>query len=329
VRVGLCDSPAAPTVTVLIAAYNAAGFVGRAVASALRQSLTPLEILVVDDASTDNTVEVVRQLAMTDSRIRLITLQENGGPAAARNAGLNAARGEWVAVLDADDALLSQRLRRMLRFAVESNADIVVDNFRPYQLATRTVGPPVLDDGPGNSLIEFEDFLARARPLRGETDWGLLKPIFRRAFLEKHGLRYPLCSRHGEDYLLMVDAFLHGARCALVRDAGYLYTGRGSNLSRTLINYHLMYEHTRALIEDERIRSNALLVRRLRERAGAVRLLAAIPDYERFLRERDYASVARHLLLDNTFRSFFGKKLVRRLVRLPGKRQSERPDQTR
>jgi succinoglycan biosynthesis protein ExoO len=274
-------------------------------------------VLVVDDASTDDTVAVVRQLARADSRIRLITLAQNGGPSAARNAGLDAARGEWVAVLDADDAFMPQRLERMLHFAQESDADVVVDNFRSYQLATRTVGPPVLDDACANSLIPFADFLARARPLRGEADWGLLKPIFRNAFLRKYELRYPLCSRHGEDFLFMVDAFLQGARYALVREAGYVYTGRSSNLSRSTINYHLMYEHTKALSGDERIRADPLLVRRLHERATAVRLLGAITDYERFRRERDYTSLARHLLLDNTFRTFIGKKLVRSLVGLP------------
>jgi succinoglycan biosynthesis protein ExoO len=316
-----------PTITVLIAAYNAEGFLRRAVASALTQSLAPLEVLVVDDASTDDTVGVVRQLASADSRIRLIPLPQNGGPSAARNAGLDAARGEWVAVLDADDAFMPQRLQRMLQYALESGADIVVDNFRSYKLATNTIGPAVLDERVANSVIPFADFLARARPLRGEADWGLLKPVFRRAFLQEHGLRYPLASRHGEDFLFLVDAFVHGARYALVREAGYLYTGRSSNLSRSTLNYHLMYEHTAALIGDERIRADPLLVRRMHERAAAVRLLAAITDYERFRRERDYASLARHLLLDNTFRTFVGKKLVRSLVRLPAKRQAGKPDQ--
>jgi hypothetical protein len=90
-----------------------------------------------------------------------------------------------------------------------------------------------------------------------------------------------------------------------------------------------MYEHTKALVGDERIRSHPGLVRRLHERATAVRRLAAITDYERFRKERDYASLARHLLLDNTFRTFVGKKLVRSLVRLPVKRQAGRPDQRR
>jgi succinoglycan biosynthesis protein ExoO len=318
-----------PSITVLIAAYNAEGFVGRAVASALTQSLAPLEVLVVDDASTDDTVAVVRQLAGADSRVRLITLPQNGGPSAARNAGLDAARGEWVAVLDADDAFMPQRLQTMLSYAVESGADIVVDNFRSYKPATNSIGPAVLDEGAENSLIPFADFLARARPLRGEADWGLLKPIFRQAFLQEHGLRYPLASRHGEDFLFMVDAFAHGARYALVREAGYLYTGRSSNLSRSTLNYHLMYEHTRALIGDERFRTDPLLVRRLHERAAAVRLLAAITDYERFRRERDYVSLARRVLLDNTFRTFIGKKLVRSLVRLPAKRQAPAPDRPR
>jgi succinoglycan biosynthesis protein ExoO len=322
-------TPVIPTTTVLIAAYNAEGFLRRAVTSALTQSLAPLEVLVVDDASTDDTVAVVRQLARADSRIRLITLAQNGGPSAARNAGLDAARGEWVAVLDADDAFMPQRLENMLHVGVESGADIVVDNFRSYKAATNSIGPAVLDEGAGNSLIPFADFLARARPLRGEADWGLLKPIFRNAFLQEHGVRYPLASRHGEDFLLLVDAFLHGARYALVREAGYLYTGRSSNLSRSTLNYHLMYEHTKALIDDERIRTDPLLVRRLHERAAAVRLLAAITDYERFRRERDYASLARHLLLDNTFRTFVGKKLVRSLVRLPARRQAGMSDRPR
>ena len=80
-----------PTVSVLIAAYNASRFLRRAVQSALAQTLAPLEVLIVDDASTDDTRVVANALAAEDSRVRILTLPVNSGPAAARNVGLNAA----------------------------------------------------------------------------------------------------------------------------------------------------------------------------------------------------------------------------------------------
>ena len=88
-----------PRVSVIIPAYNAAAFVQRAVDSVLAQTWQDLELLVVDDGSADDTVKL---LGGYGDRLCLIT-QANGGPAAARNRGLHAARGEFVAMLDADD----------------------------------------------------------------------------------------------------------------------------------------------------------------------------------------------------------------------------------
>jgi glycosyltransferase involved in cell wall biosynthesis len=86
-------------VTVVVPAYNAAAFVRRAVDSVLSQTWADRELLVVDDGSTDGTLGV---LAGYGERVRVLT-QANAGPAAARNHGLRAARGRYVAYLDADD----------------------------------------------------------------------------------------------------------------------------------------------------------------------------------------------------------------------------------
>ena len=97
--------PTAPSkVTVLMTLYNKAPFVAEAVQSILDNTFTDLELLVVDDASTDGGLEVVRSIA--DPRIRLLESPVNTGRAAAANRGYDAARGEYVAVLDADDIAL-------------------------------------------------------------------------------------------------------------------------------------------------------------------------------------------------------------------------------
>jgi glycosyltransferase involved in cell wall biosynthesis len=89
------------TISVVIPLYNRREEIGRAVASALRQSRAPDEIVVVDDASSDDSAECVA--ALRDGRVRLVRHERNRGAAAARNTGIAAARGDWIALLDSDD----------------------------------------------------------------------------------------------------------------------------------------------------------------------------------------------------------------------------------
>jgi len=99
-----------PVVSVVIPAYNAAWCVGQAIDSALAQSFVDREIIVVDDGSTDDTPRV---LAGYGSRIRIVS-KPNGGLSSARNAGVAAAQGEFVAFLDADDRWLPAKLARQV-----------------------------------------------------------------------------------------------------------------------------------------------------------------------------------------------------------------------
>lgn len=292
----------APTISVLIAAYNCAGFITRAINSALDQSVPVLEVLVVDDASTDDTAAVVAAMARQDARIRLLSLAQNGGPSRARNAGLDQARGDWVAILDADDAMLPDRLQHMLEIADHYCADIVVDNFRWYSPATATspehIGAPGIAVAGDIEVVPVETYVAHARPFRNEMDWGLLKPLLRRRFIDTQAIRYPEYSRHGEDLLFIIEMLLKGGRYVLSRQPGYLYTHRSSGMSRTTVNYDMMIQHTLALLNDERVKRNSLLRRALLERSAALRQLRSEWRLRADLDQRQLGAVIRLVLTD-------------------------------
>jgi succinoglycan biosynthesis protein ExoO len=133
-----------------------------------------LEVLIVDDGSTDNTAEVARELALAYLSVHLVLLHKNGGPAKARNAGLDVARGEWVAVLDADDAFMPERLERLTRAASDLNADVVLDNFAWYDATKNSVGSPGISPSSTVEVIDKYEFAMRARPYTDEADWGSL-----------------------------------------------------------------------------------------------------------------------------------------------------------
>lgn len=110
------DPQGGPLVAVIMPAFNAAATVAEAIDSVLRQTHSHLELVVVDDGSTDRTIARVREIK--DPRLRLIAAP-HAGPAAARNRGLSACRGEFVAFIDADDVWLSHKLEAQLRTLAE------------------------------------------------------------------------------------------------------------------------------------------------------------------------------------------------------------------
>src|SRR5260370_34926016 len=97
-------------ISVIVAAFNADHFIGRAISSVQKQTIRDLEIIVVDDASTDDTNSVVQNLAEKDSRINIIRLTPNTGPSGARNIGFAAAQGEGIAFCTSHGHLPAARL---------------------------------------------------------------------------------------------------------------------------------------------------------------------------------------------------------------------------
>lgn len=125
---------AEPRFSVIIPNYNYARFVGQAIESALAQSPAPLEVIVVNNGSTDNSLEVLRGFG---DRIRLID-QQNKGQSGARNAGIAAAQGDLIAFLDADDVWLPGKLEKQLSLFERREVGLV---YGGYTLANGTLEP--------------------------------------------------------------------------------------------------------------------------------------------------------------------------------------------
>lgn len=111
-------------ISILLPAFNAERFLGEAIDSVLRQTMPEFELIVIDDGSTDGTLEIAREYASADPRVRVYT-QPNSGTAHTLNRALELARHELIARIDADDRMLPHRLERQLQF-IRENSDLAV-----------------------------------------------------------------------------------------------------------------------------------------------------------------------------------------------------------
>lgn len=174
-----------PLVSVIMPALNAGAFIEESLRSALNQSYPRLEVLVVDDGSTDNTADAARRLAAVDSRITVLQ-QPNSGASAARNTALANARGDLVAFLDADDAWLPDKLARQIDLLrQDSRADLLFSDYYLWDgernLGVRYSKPEHFPEGNvGKKLVRWNLFgmssvvVARERVQRaGGFDPGL------------------------------------------------------------------------------------------------------------------------------------------------------------
>ena len=117
------------TISIIIPVYNGANYISDALSSVADQTFTDWECIVTDDASTDNSVEIINDFITRDKRFKLIKHDKNRGVSATRNTGLGDARGEYIAFLDQDDFYSPLAMESLLYVVQQSDADIAVGNF--------------------------------------------------------------------------------------------------------------------------------------------------------------------------------------------------------
>jgi len=237
------------SVSVVIAAFNVEGAIERAISSLRDQTAPPIEVIVVDDASTDGTRDVVRRMQTSWPAIRLVELPDNRGPSGARNVGIETASGDWVAILDADDCFKPDRLEILTRLGEEKNADFVADNLITFDEAAGVEGGAAFEVEWQLKCISPFDVIDTSIPEAREFSYGLLKPLLRRTYLNRTGLRYDEATRYGEDVQFYAELLFNGARAWVSSQPLYVYTTRvgeiskkSNKFSRSMPRFDLMAE---------------------------------------------------------------------------------------
>lgn len=206
-----------PKVSVVLPTYNRAQLLVRAIDSVLNQTYQDFELIVVDDASTDETASVLQKYEKLSSKIKVIRLKENQGVSVARNLGNEAAQGKYIAILDSDDIFKPHYLETAVHF-METHPTVTIgvpirtgyyENKESPLLAQPEFyfNFPIYDFFEGNSM-------------------GNLGIIFKRNFMKKHKVRYKNEYTCGEDYDFWVQMIVKGAQIAQIESEGALVVFR-------------------------------------------------------------------------------------------------------
>ena len=205
-------------VSVIVAAYNAEKYVIETMESLANQSIDDYEIIVVNDGSTDHTLDILRKYENDYEHITVID-KENGGPSSARNCGLDVAQGEYVYFFDADDVLELDALEALYDRAKEKRADLVIAK---YDIFNRFQTFPVNGI---NDLVQ-RDKIEKYDPQILWT-FSLCNKLFRRSIIEQYNLRLPPISYSEDGAFLM----------------RYVYrTNRITGLDRVIFHYRRMFD---------------------------------------------------------------------------------------
>ncbi|QKV94634.1 glycosyltransferase family 2 protein [Streptomyces sp. NA02950] len=230
-----------PRVSVIVPAYNAMPELTRAIDSARNQTIGigRLEIIAVDDGSTDGTAAELDRLAAECPALKVVHQPNSGGAGGPRNTGLDLARGDYVFFLDADDHLGPDALRRMVAMADQNGTDVVL-------------GKMVSERGRGVPRAVFQHTQLRTDVYSSHA-YSTLGPckLFRRSLIERLRLRFPPC-RNGEDKPFTAAAYLNASGISVVADYDCYhvdYRENGQNLTRTAVGLADRIDGMRALFE--------------------------------------------------------------------------------
>lgn len=194
-----------PLVSVIMPTYNSARFVAESIRSIQAQTLADWELLITDDCSTDNTVEIVEMFVRNDSRIKLFRLEKNSGGGVTRNKSISEAQGRYIALCDSDDRWMPDKLAKQIAFMEEKQCALSYSSYMTCDENGKTTGIVVCRNQETSDTIKRDNKIGCLTAIydtekigkiympeiRKRQDWGLMIRVLQKCGIA-YGMKEPL-----------------------------------------------------------------------------------------------------------------------------------------
>ena len=328
-------------ISIIIPVYNTEKYLKKCLDSIINQTLKSLEIICIDDCSTDNSLHILKEYQLKDNRIKIIEQKENKGQGVARNLGLNIAEGEYIMFLDPDDWLELNALEILYKKSKETNADIIHFNYieeneklkssnyknaakiikKRFGIKAKNDGFYSLKNSDGSFLYKFE--------------MQVWDKIYKKDFILKNNINFAP-NKHGEDHLFTIGCLISADKIYYVDEYFYHYTKR-NNSERDKIT-----DENFCVFENIKLIEKLLCEKKLSDKYSKHIIkcnicylgwtLRKIPENSKqeyldkckmFLSEKDYASMLKvaknkNSILENIFSIKNDTELKRKIITLFG-----------
>lgn len=227
-----------PKISVIIPVYNIEKYVEKSIRSVLCQDYKNLEIIIINDGSTDSSGQICTQLAGEDSRIVLIN-QENMGLSSARNIGLEYATGEYIGFVDGDDWIDKDMYSTMLRQALDSDADIVSCNFQMVDENDKVVKK--IDNMITNSKRLFTNSINALDYFIESDNIAVWNKLYKRYMFD--AIRFPVGLTFEDAYIMHI-IVEQAKKVVVLKDVKYKYLQRNGSITyQEFKGNHINYYH--------------------------------------------------------------------------------------
>ena len=328
-----------PLISVIVPVYNREKYIEKCIRSITEQSYRNLEIIIVNDGSTDGSLKLLKDIAASDGRLRVIE-QKNGGPSKARNNGIREARGEWIYFMDSDDILEENALKEMTEDCAISDLIVfgLIRHICSENGEKKKQYPVSLPDAHIKSEEELKRYLEKvARDKNRDVFFSYIwNKLIRTDVIRENSLQFNESLRLGEDFVFITEVLKRVKRVRVIERPYYHYFVRGTaslvgrfyrdELERRkqmygamtgLYKYHGLYEKCRDTLEVNEGRTSLISMGKINYPSCGLNEREKIRYVNGFLQDERRDFMAGYLKGQGGKKNFVKRMLIRGKMALP------------